>query len=55
MKMSIRNQKKNIKKALAKALEDLEGYGGGHEHAVGATIKRKDFNIFIEKLKKSVK
>lgn len=55
MKLSIRNQKKNVKRALAKSLEDLEGYGGGHEHAVGATIKRKDFNIFIERLKNSVK
>lgn len=55
IKMSIRNQKKNIRKALEKSLKGIEGYGGGHIHAVGATIKRKDFDTFIERMKKFAK
>lgn len=55
MKMSLRYQKGNIAKPLAKTLEIVKGHGGGHEHACGATIKRKDFNDFIENIKKHSK
>jgi nanoRNase/pAp phosphatase (c-di-AMP/oligoRNAs hydrolase) len=32
-----------------KALEGLEGFGGGHEKACGANIKLKDFDMFVER------
>lgn len=39
---------------LAKALEGVEGYGGGHEHACGASVKKEDFDKFIEQLKNAI-
>ncbi len=55
MKISLRNQKINIAKVLAKALEGLKGYGGGHEHACGASIDKKDFEKLIERIKELTK
>ncbi|MFW6230949.1 MAG: DHH family phosphoesterase [Nanoarchaeota archaeon] len=37
--------------ALERALKAVEGYGGGHEHACGASIKEHDFGHFIELLR----
>jgi len=54
-KLSLRNQKKDIRKALKKALEGLEGYGGGHKKACGANIAKKDFEEFIERIKNIMK
>lgn len=53
-KLSLRNQRKDIRKPLEKALAGLEGYGGGHEKACGANIARKDFDTFIERIKKLI-
>jgi single-stranded DNA-specific DHH superfamily exonuclease len=39
---------------LQKALFTVQGYGGGHEHACGAVIKKEDFPQFIENLKKQL-
>ncbi len=41
--------------ALAKALIGIEGYGGGHEQACGAGIKKEDFKRFLENLRKELK
>lgn len=54
MKMSIRSKHKILPPILTKALEDVEGYGGGHEHACGANVKKKDFDQFIENFKKQL-
>lgn len=55
IRCSIRSPEKiNIQKALEKALIGIEGYGGGHEHACGAAIKKNDFKKFIENLKKEL-
>jgi len=35
---------------LQKSLSGVEGYGGGHEHACGAVIKKEDFKQFLENL-----
>lgn len=52
MRMSIRNKgKKEIPPMLAKALQGLEGYGGGHEHACGANVKVEQFDTFIERFR----
>jgi hypothetical protein len=54
MKMSIRSKTIVLTKILEKALEGIEGYGGGHEYACGANIKTKDFAQFIENFKKQL-
>jgi len=53
IKMSMRGDMK-VKPFLEKALKQVEGYGGGHEHAVGASIKKQDFTKFIDIIKKEV-
>lgn len=53
IKMSIRANKR-IDKALEKALIGIEGYGGGHEQACGAVVKKEDFERFIENLKEQL-
>ncbi len=55
MKCSLRSgENVIITKALANALVGLEGYGGGHEHACGAVIKKEDFKQFVENLRKEL-
>ena len=49
--LSLRTRKINLRKAVAYAIEGLWGYGGGHEHAAGATIKKSDLPLFLERLK----
>lgn len=55
IRMSLRAPKtmKNISlpKAIEKALIGIEGYGGGHDYASGANVKKKDFNQFISVIK----
>lgn len=45
----------NVAKALQKALVGVEGYGGGHDQACGAAIKKEDFPRFLENLKHELK
>ncbi len=52
VKMSLRSRKTAVLPKLKKALEGVEGYGGGHEYACGACVKKKDFDRFVEKLRK---
>ena len=40
--------------ALERALIGIEGYGGGHEQACGAAIKKEDFKRFLENLQKEL-
>ncbi len=54
MRMSFRSDSFPIEGILQKALENVEGYGGGHSHAVGANVKVKDFDKFIETIKKEI-
>lgn len=55
MRMSLRSRDKLLPPVLEKALTGLEGYGGGHEHACGACVKKKDFKKFVEVLDKEFK
>jgi single-stranded DNA-specific DHH superfamily exonuclease len=56
MKCSIRTGEGiAIPDALARALQGIEGYGGGHEHACGAVVKKEDFKKFIENLRTELK
>jgi len=54
-KCSLRSPEQiNIKKALDNALVGTNGYGGGHEHACGATVPIEQFEVFVAKLKDEV-
>ena len=56
MKCSLRSGKKVVlAKMLEKALVGIEGYGGGHEQACGAVIKKKDFKQFLMNLRMELK
>ncbi len=55
VRCSLRSPAKiNLAKALEKALIGIEGYGGGHEQACGAGIKKEDFKQFLDNLKKEL-
>ncbi|MCP3686322.1 MAG: hypothetical protein GY861_27070 [bacterium] len=52
IRMSIRSKKQTVPKRLEKALIGVQGYGGGHEYACGAAVKKEDFKRFVENLEK---
>ncbi len=55
MRMSLRSGGKiMLPPVLDRALTGIEGYGGGHEYACGACVKKEDFPIFIENLRKEI-
>jgi single-stranded DNA-specific DHH superfamily exonuclease len=47
--------KVKLAQALERALVGIEGYGGGHEQACGAGIRKEDFKRFLENLRKELK
>lgn len=51
IKMSLRSGKIEIPKILEKALVNVKGYGGGHEHACGSSVAKNDFEIFIQNIR----
>ncbi len=51
MKLSMRASNFILPPMVQKALDGVEGYGGGHDHACGGCVKKKDFPKFIEQLK----
>ncbi len=55
MKLSFRSSKIKLPKKINKALEGLDGYGGGHEFACGGKISSHDFDEFLERFKKLIK
>jgi single-stranded DNA-specific DHH superfamily exonuclease len=56
MKCSLRSGKNVVlAKMLEKALVGIEGYGGGHEQACGAVIKKEDFKQFLINLSMELK
>ena len=56
MKASLRSPASiNLQPIIKKALEGIEGYGGGHEHAGGVNIKDKDWDDFVDSIKEQVK
>ena len=54
-KGSIRSANFALPPILSKALEGLDGQGGGHEHACGFHIKKQDFIKFKNRIEKQVK
>jgi single-stranded DNA-specific DHH superfamily exonuclease len=56
MKCSLRTSPGlNLRDAVAKALEGVSGYGGGHEYACGSCVKKDDFDKFVAQLKEVIK
>ncbi len=51
LRMSLRSAKYVLPQALQQAFRGLQGRGGGHEHACGASIKKDDFSRFVENLR----
>jgi len=54
MKCSIRASHIILPPLLKEALQGVSGYGGGHDHACGACIKKRDFDRFIGKFRELV-
>jgi nanoRNase/pAp phosphatase (c-di-AMP/oligoRNAs hydrolase) len=54
MMLSLRSSKIKIVDKLQRALVGINGYGGGHDLACGACVKRDDFDKFIENLRREV-
>ena len=54
IRMSLRSSKINLRGILNKALVNVEGYGGGHEFACGANVKKRDFDVFISQIREQV-
>ncbi|MFC1727946.1 DHHA1 domain-containing protein [Nanoarchaeota archaeon] len=54
MKCSLRSGTVPISGRLKNALVGIEGRGGGHEYACGAVIKKRDFEQFINNLKRQL-
>ncbi len=56
MKMSLRSGKNiMIRPILEKALACVNGYGGGHEHACGGSVKVEDWENFLSMIDNDVK
>jgi single-stranded DNA-specific DHH superfamily exonuclease len=56
MKCSLRTSPGfNLRDAVAKALEGVNGYGGGHEYACGSCVKTEDFEKFVAQLQEVIK
>lgn len=54
MRMSLRSASFDLPPLIEKALDGLQGYGGGHIHACGCSIAQNDFPEFIERFKKLI-
>ncbi len=52
IKLSFRGKHIKIRPILEEALKGIEGYGGGHEYACGGQVAKKDFNKFINNIKR---
>ncbi|MBC8495182.1 DHH family phosphoesterase [archaeon] len=55
VKMSIRSATTKVHPILMKALEEIDGFGGGHDFACGACVKERDFERFVEIIKEELK
>ncbi|MBT3406128.1 DHH family phosphoesterase [Candidatus Woesearchaeota archaeon] len=54
MKLSLRSSKVNISNILKKALVGIEGNGGGHDLACGASVSLRDFDRFMEQFREEL-
>ena len=54
MKCSFRSHKYNVRKILEKALQGIDGFGGGHVEACGGVIKKYDWEKFLANIKEQL-
>jgi len=54
IRMSLRSASFELPPIINEALENLDGYGGGHLHACGCSVKKRDFPEFLKKFKKLI-
>jgi len=54
VRMSLRSAKIELPQVIGKALVGIEGYGGGHEYACGANVKKADFDRFIDSIREQI-
>lgn len=54
MRCSLRSSGIQILPLLKKALVGIQGYGGGHEYACGAGIKKEDFQRFVNNIREEL-
>lgn len=54
VRLSLRSMKMVLPPVIEKALIGIEGYGGGHEYACGANVKKEDFERFIQNIREQI-
>jgi single-stranded DNA-specific DHH superfamily exonuclease len=54
-KCSLRSREKPILEPLKKAVANVQGGGGGHEHACGVAVASEDFDRFVAQLREEYK
>jgi single-stranded DNA-specific DHH superfamily exonuclease len=54
VKCSLRGADLHLPCILEQALQGVEGYGGGHEHACGCAIKINDFDKFVVNYRQAI-
>jgi len=54
VRLSLRSMKNMLPPIIEKALIGVVGYGGGHEYACGANVKKEDFERFIENIREQI-
>lgn len=54
VRLSLRSTKKILPPIIEKALVGVEGYGGGHEYACGANVKKEDFKRFVDNIREQI-
>ncbi len=54
MKCSLRSSKYKVLPILKKSLKNIDGFGGGHLHACGCHIKKRDFEQFINNIREQL-
>jgi len=54
IRCSVRSGTHEVRSKLIKALKGINGMGGGHARAVGATIRASDFDRFVEQFRKLI-
>lgn len=54
VRLSLRARDRILPPMLEKALHNIQGHGGGHEHACGASVKKEDFDRFLEQFREQL-
>ncbi len=54
VRLSLRSMKKILPPIIERALIGVEGYGGGHEYACGANVKKEDFKRFLQSIREQI-